>query len=67
MKWKKDHKLPSTKSKLTEATIAKATRKGIHCATDDMNDDSNNYDDSSNFDYQDNEQDSDDDIDGGED
>ena len=28
MKWKKDHKIPNTKSKLTEAAIAKATMKG---------------------------------------
>ena len=69
MKWKKENKLPSTKSKLTDATIAKANRKSMYggggagaggCV--DLNDDSNNYDDSSNFDYPDNEQDSDDDT-----
>ena len=64
MKWKKENKLPSTKSKLTDATIAKANRKlygGAGCV--DLNDDSNNYDDSSNFDYADNDQDSDEDDD----
>lgn len=35
MKWKKDHKIPNTKSKLTEATIARATcsTKGYQAKT----------------------------------
>ena len=67
MKWKKDNKMPTTKAKLTEAAIAKATKKnGLFGAGDaDMNDDSNNYDDSSNLDYTEN--DSDDDVNDDED
>jgi hypothetical protein len=48
MKWKKDHKIPNTKSKLTEAAIARATGKsGAKKAFDP-----DNLDDSSNIDYE---------------
>jgi hypothetical protein len=50
MKWKKDHKIPNTKSKLTEAAIAKATKGGHkHKGVFDGGD---NLDDSSNIDYE---------------
>ena len=42
MKWKKDHKIPNTKSKLTEATIAKAanTNKKVFMTRTKRNNDS---------------------------
>jgi len=51
MKWKKDHKIPNTKSKLTEAAIAKAAKKGYDNDEFDEFDESNMLDDGSNFEY----------------
>ena len=51
MKWKKDHKIPNTKSKLTEAAIAKATMKGGHKHKGGF-DGGDNLDDSSNIEYE---------------
>jgi hypothetical protein len=47
MKWKKDHKIPNTKSKLTEAAIARATKKGYDNDDLDEFDESNMMDDGS--------------------
>ncbi len=53
MKWKKDHKIPNTKSKLTEAAIARAAKKGYD--NDDL--DEFDLDDGSNFEYDENQDD----------
>ncbi len=64
MKWKKDHKIPNTKSKLTEAAIAKATMKGGHKQKGGF-DGGDNLDDSSNieYDYDEDEEDEEDEED----
>ena len=58
MKWKKDHKIPNTKAKLTEAAIAKVTKGyGKDSGDYDPDDSSNNFDDS-NIDYDEDEDES---------
>ena len=57
MKWKKDHKIPNTKSKLTEARSS-----GSKFASN-FDGDSDNLDDSSNVYYEDEEDDNDEDED----
>ena len=66
MKWKKDHKIPNSKAKLSEAAIARASAsKSGFKHLSNFDGDSDNLDDSSNVDY--NEFDDDDNEGEGED
>ena len=51
MKWKKDHKIPNSKAKLSEAAIARASGKSGVKISSNCDGDSDNLDDSSNVDY----------------
>ena len=66
MKWKKDHKIPNTKSKLTESAMARASgsKSGFKLMSN-FDADSDNLDDSSNVYYED--EDDEEDEDGEED
>ena len=60
MKWKKDHKIPNSKAKVSDAALARASasKSGFKV---DLDDDSDNLDDSSNVDFNDYDDDEDDD------
>jgi len=60
MKWKKDHKIPNSKAKLSEAAMARASaaKSGFKL---DLDDDSDNLDDSSNADFNEYDDEEDDD------
>lgn len=62
MKWKKDHKIPNSKAKVSDAALARASasKSGFKV---DLDDDSDNLDDSSNVDFNDYDDDEDDDDD----
>lgn len=64
MKWKKDNKIPNTKSKLSDSVIAKI--KGKKSGMDEYDTDSDNLDTSNYEDDEEEEEDDDDDVETGQ-